>query len=53
MLKQIFLQLAVTILLETLVIYMEWAVVPIEKLPNSYYKLKEKLNGRNDSSPRI
>lgn len=53
MLKQISLLLAITILLETLVIYMEWAVVPIEKLPNSYYKLRERLDGRSDSSPRI
>lgn len=53
MLKQVSLLLAITILLETLVIYMEWAVFPIEKLPNSYYKLRERLDGRSDSSPRI
>jgi len=53
MLKQISLLLAITVLLETLVIYMEWAVVSIEKLPNSYYKLRERLDGRSDSLPRI
>jgi hypothetical protein len=53
MLKQISLLLAITIVLETLVIYMEWTLVPIENLPNSYYKLRERLDGRSDSSPRI